>query len=205
MLSLWWRGNSAVITQRKTAFQVGAEEVPDNNTWLHLAAQKAMKWLYEKSEERLENIRQINQTLHLRTHKQTHTVSIQQEIEVKHKVLFSVRQWAQCTCYDLQTNRRVKLGLLCMSVFVCVLGHVQACLQEVGEKYIKRERPYQTVPKYFDPLPPFKLGNNSTTNTNRLTTLTCRWQRKKFLRKVKKRWDVVFFLPSSVSIKGALF
>lgn len=43
-------------------------------------------------------------------------------------------------------------------------------------------------------LPPFQLGNSSTTNTDTLTTLTCRWQGEKFLRKVKKPWDVFVFL-----------
>lgn len=49
---------------------------------------------------------------------------------------------------DLQTNHRVKLALLCTCVCVCVcLGHVRACLhEEEGGGYIKRERPYRTVP-----------------------------------------------------------
>ena len=71
-------------------------------------------------------IRQTNKGLYqgsivAHMHTTWQTVSIQLEIEVKHKVLFSVRDWAQCTCLLPSTNKPPnKLGLLCMCVFVCV-------------------------------------------------------------------------------------
>lgn len=96
---------------------------------------------------------------------------------------------------------------VCVYVCLCVLGHVQACLdEEQGGIYIRLSHLKMFLHTSFHPLVSRSFCFSTWQRQPRLTSLTCRWQKKKgSWEKFKKPRDVFFFLPSSVPIKRALF
>lgn len=152
----------------------------------------------------------MNQTLHHPTDKQKRhtawqTVPIEQKIEGKcYSVCLS--ELSVPACSDLQTNHRVKLGFLCACVFVCVRACASMFAWGGGHEEGKAISNCP-ISKCFSTqvsLPPFQPGDSSTANTNRLTTLNCRWQRKGFLRKLKKALGCFLFPSILSSNKGGI-